>query len=249
VKEDAMTRIIAFAILCLSVSPLSAITGEDILKQMDRNKSFRTISYNARMEITAGSTVRVKTMKAKATSDGKAIVEFTNAEDKGIKYLKIGKDLWIYYPEEDDTVPISGHLLKEGMMGSDVSYEDALEEDTLSDKYAIELSSGDASYNGRPCYLVTLTAKTDNAPYQRRKIWVDRESFVAWKEEMYAPSGKLLKESTVLEVQRFGDANFATKVRIANKLVENRYTVFTMTDVALNPAIDPSVFSKRFLAR
>jgi outer membrane lipoprotein-sorting protein len=132
-KRNAILLALVLAFPFLSTAALSALTGEEILARMDLNKAFTTISYTAKMQIAQGSVVRMKTMKAKATSDGKAIVEFTNPEDKGIKYLKIDKNLWIYYPEEDDTVPISGHLLKEGMMGSDVSYEDALEEDALAE--------------------------------------------------------------------------------------------------------------------
>jgi outer membrane lipoprotein-sorting protein len=246
-KPTAMLFTLILSLLTPAV--LSALTGEEILERMDVNKAFTTISYTAKMQIAIGSMTRVKTMKAKATSDGKAIVEFTNPEDKGIKYLKIDKNLWIYYPEEDDTVPISGHLLKEGMMGSDVSYEDALEEDALAEAYTIEVSPEDASYEGRSCYLVILTAKKETAPYHTRKIWVDKENYVGWKAEMYAKSGKLLKESVVLEVKRIGSADFATKVKMTNALVPNRYTVFEMTDVALNPKLDPSIFSKRFLSR
>ncbi len=239
----------AAALACASAAPLSALTGEEILKRMDVNRAFTTISYTARMQIAQGDVTRTKTMKAKATADGKAIVEFTNPEDKGIKYLKLDKNLWIYYPEEDDTVPISGHLLKEGMMGSDVSYEDALEEDELSRSYAIAVSSENESYEGRPCYLVVLTAKKDTAPYQTRKVWVDKESFVGWKTEMYSKSGMLLKESVVLETRRMGGADFAVKVKMTNALVPNRYTVFEMTDVVLNPRLDPSQFSTRYLSR
>jgi outer membrane lipoprotein-sorting protein len=248
-KGTAILGLSVLGFLALSLQPLSALTGEEILARMDRNKAFKTISYTAKMTISQGSVVRTKTMKAKATSDGKAIVEFTNAEDKGIKYLKLDKNLWIYYPEEDDTVPISGHLLKEGMMGSDVSYEDALEQDALAANYGIEVSSTDASVESRPCYLVTLTAKTDTAPYQTRKIWVDKETFVGWKTEMYAKSGLLLKISEVLDTRKIGGADFAVKVRLTNALVPNRNTVFEMKDVVLNPALDPSLFGKRFLSR
>jgi len=248
-KRCLILLAIVLAAPCIVPAPLSALTGEEILARMDVNKVFTTISYTAKMQIAQGSVVRTKTMKAKATSDGKAIVEFTNPEDKGIKYLKIDKNLWIYYPEEDDTIPISGHLLKEGMMGSDVSYEDALEEDALAEAYTIQVSPEDASFEGKPCYLVILNAKKDTAPYQTRKIWVDKVSFVGWKAEMYAKSGKLLKESVVLEVKRIGNADFATKVRMTNALVPNRYTVFEMSEVVLNPKLDPSIFSKRFLSR
>ena len=47
-----------------------------------------------------------------------SFVEFTNPEDKGVRYLKTDKNLWMYFPVEQETVKISGHLLKEGMMGS-----------------------------------------------------------------------------------------------------------------------------------
>ncbi len=244
-----MRRMIALIFLGLSPALWAAVTGEEILARMDANTAFRTISYTGRMEITAGGVTRTKVMKAKAASDGKAIVEFTNAEDKGIKYLKLGSQMWIYYPSENDTVLISGHMLKEGMMGSDVSYEDALNEESLADQYSVDVSSAEASFQDRPCWQLTLTAKTDKAPYRTLTMLVDKETYVAWKEEMYAPSGKLLKESTVLEVQKIGTAYFAVKIRMDSKLVENHSTVFTMSDVVLNPAMDPSTFSTRFLSR
>jgi len=75
-------------------------------------------------------------MKVDGSGTDKALVEFTNPQDKGTRYLKIGKELWIYFPSEQDMVKISGHMLKEGMMGSDVSYEDALETDALHKKYS-----------------------------------------------------------------------------------------------------------------
>lgn len=60
---------------------------------------------------------RYKTTEAVAQGSSQAFVEFTNPEDRGVRYLKRDKNLWIYFPKEQDTVNISGHLLKEGMPG------------------------------------------------------------------------------------------------------------------------------------
>ena len=94
---------------------------------------------------------RYKTMNAVAEGSDKAFAEFTNPEDRGTRYLKLEKDMWIYFPKEQDTVKISGHLLKEGMMGSDVSYEDALESRDFKAKYCgLAQGQGDV---GRPGLL------------------------------------------------------------------------------------------------
>ena len=105
------------------------------MRKLDANVSYSSIRYTGRMEITIGGETRSKTMDAIAQGSSRAFVEFTNPEDRGTRYLKRDKNLWIYFPKEQDTVKLSGHLLKEGMMGSDVSYEDALESSNYQEKY------------------------------------------------------------------------------------------------------------------
>lgn len=188
---------IVFTIVSLLFSSAYSLTPDEILSAMDKNRDYGTVSYTGTMEIHIGGEVRTKTMKVLGVGTEKALAEFTNAQDKGTKFLKIKKELWIYFPSEQDVVKISGHMLKEGMMGSDVSYEDALEADALHRKYAAALA-GEEAFEGHACYILTLDATVKDVPYYKRKMWVDRELFIQWKEEMYAKSGTLLKISHVL---------------------------------------------------
>ncbi len=227
-----------------------SLTGEEILSKMDNNREYKTIKYTGTMEIHVDDKVRIKNLTVEAM-DGektKAIVEFTNPEDEGTKYLMLEKNLWIYFPEENDVVKISGHMLKEGMMGSDVSYEDALESDKLSEKYKITLT-GEEKVKEQNCYVITLDAKVKDVPYYKRKMWVTKDSFVALKEEMYAKSGKLLKVSNVLETKKIGGRQFATKVEMVNKLRKNSKTVFTMKDIVFDKPMDKGKFSMRYLRK
>ena len=82
-------------IALISVIPALGMTADEILDAIDANKNFSTVSYTGTMEIHIGGEVRTKTMQAKALGDQKALVEFTNPQDRGVKYLKIKKDLWI----------------------------------------------------------------------------------------------------------------------------------------------------------
>jgi len=225
-----------------------APAGAEIMRRVDSNRAVDSVSYTGTMTIDLGNRTLVKTMKAVGQGDSKSFVEFTNPEDLGVRYLKVDKNLWMYFPSEQETIKISGHLLKEGMMGSDVSYEDALEAGELADKYEIVLA-GTETVDGRNAYLVDLKAKVRTVPYDRQKLWVDAERFVVLKGEMYAKSGRLLKESRTLEVQRFGTRWFPTKVRMEDKLKKGGGTVFQMVDIDFNPRLPADQFSLRRLSR
>jgi len=226
----------------------SAQSVDEILSRVDTNMSFGSIRYVGRMEITVGGETRSKTMVAMAQGSNKAFAEFTNPEDKGVRYLKLDKNLWIYFPKERDSVKISGHLLKEGMMGSDVSYEDALESSDFRTKYLGALK-GEEPMGDRRCFVLELKAKIPTAAYDRWVLWIDTERFVTLKEEMYAKSGKLLKTSTTLEVTQIGGRWFPARTQYVSKLRSNTSTIFTMTSVELDPRLDPRQFSMAALTK
>lgn len=242
-------KMIVMITVCAALS-LFGMTGEEILAKMDLNRDYKSITYDGEMVITIGKQERTKNMKAVALggSSTKAIVEYTNPSDRGTKYLMLDDNLWIYFPEEDDVVKISGHMLKEGMMGSDVSYEDALEADKLSDKYTIEVS-GDTLFNEKECWKITLTAKVKKVPYFKRVMIVDKTDFVCWREQMFSRSDKLMKEATVLETKKIDGRVFATKSKMENKLRRNSSTLFIMNNIAFDTPVDESIFTMRYLGK
>ena len=225
-----------------------ALTADDILASTDKNLTYTTATYTGVMEIHIGDDIRTKQMKTSVIGDEKALVEFTNPQDEGVKYLKIKKDLWIYFPSEQDMVKISGHLLKEGMMGSDVSYEDALESDALKTKYNATIEK-EEQLDSNPCWVILLEAKVKDVPYFRRRLWIDKNIFIVRKEEMYAKSGKLLKESNVLEVQNIGSRHFPTKVEIVNKLRKNSKTIFIMDNIKFDVELPDNMLTLQNLQR
>ena len=246
-----MKRIIIIALLCLFSITLNAqeenITGEEILRKIDENEYYVTIEYTGKMIIHIDDQIRTKELAVQARSEGhKALVEFTNPEDYGTKYLMLEDELWIYFPTEEEVVKISGHMLKEGMMGSDFSYEDALESSKISEKYNVEIAAQDTIQN-HPCWVLKLTAKVKDVPYYSRKLWIDKEHFFTWKEEMYAKSGKLLKEMNVLEIKQFDDRYFPVKSEMINKLRRNSKTVFIMDDIVFDVDLPDDIFSLRNL--
>lgn len=246
-----MFRIIVPVLLMLLLSlPTQANdppTGEEILKQMDAMSDYDPFRYTGDMTIFVRGKTRTKTLKAiSLPREEMALVEFTNKSDDGTRFLLRDEQLWIYFPDEDDVVRISGHLLKEGMMGSDMSYEDALSSKQLREKYSIAVL-GDTVVSERSCWKIELVAKVRDVPYYRRVTSVDKERFIPMEEEMYARSGRLLKRMSVERVERVGDFYMPVEVRISDQLRQDTYTVFRMSDIRFDESVKPEMFNMRNL--
>jgi len=63
-----------------------------------------------------------------------------------------------------------------------------LETEHLEIKYSYQLT-GEKLVSGEPCYLVELTAKVDNAAYDRQLLYMYKKHFIPCKIEMYAKGG------------------------------------------------------------
>lgn len=224
------------------------LTGAEIIKRLDKNSIFEKMEYNGKMTIKKKKKVRTKSMHIYAEGEEKALVEFTNPEDDGTRYLRLSGELWMYFPDAEEIIKISGHMLRESMMGSDFSYEDMMDNEGLLEKYSITVLKSEI-IDERDCYVLELNAIRKKITYAKRKIWVDKERFVTLKGQLFARSGKLLKEIISEKVQQYGDRYFATKITMMNKLVKDRSTIFEMEDINFDVDIHEGVFTKRYLER
>ena len=145
-----------------------------------------------------------RTISSKSWVQGidKSFTEYlAPAREKGTKMLKLEDNLWMYSPSTDRIIQISGHMLRQSVMGSDLSYEDMMENPKLHEEYQSEVI-GSETIDDRICWILTLTAKTTGLAYETRKLWVDQKRYVPLKQELFAKSGKLLKKMELKDVKR-----------------------------------------------
>ncbi|MGQ9628712.1 MAG: outer membrane lipoprotein-sorting protein [bacterium] len=231
----------------LHISLAEGLDPLEIIKKVDSNYVIDTAKIQAEMIIQSGGRTLTKSMTILSEGGEKGLIEFTNPQDRGTKYLKLGDELWMFFPEAEDIVKISGHMLRQGIMGSDYSYEDALEYERLGELYNISLLGKD-DIRGKNCYLLELTAKPDvEVAYFRRRMWVTEEEFVIWQEELYAPSGKLLKLYTTQKIGNFDGRFYPVESTMENKLRKDSRTVLRIDSVEFGVPIPPGTFSKRAL--
>ena len=151
--------------------------------------------------------------------------------EQGKKMLRLEDNLWNYIPEPTDRIiTISGHLLKQSVMGSDLSYEDVTENRRLYQIYDAEII-GNEIYNNQECYVLELKAKETDITYYSRKIWVDKERWLPLKEERYAKSGKLLKKTEIEEVFKVSGRWYPKKMNFKDMLLKGNGTEYIIDSI------------------
>lgn len=228
-----------------------APTGDDILKQIDKNLVLDKAVSQTTMIIHGRAGTR--SVKSKTWTEGrdKAFVEYTDPpREKGKKMLRLGDQIWNYIPEPTDRIiTISGHLLRQSVMGSDLSYEDITENRKLIDLYNAKVT-GSEKLNGRDCYVVELTAKQEDITYYSRKLRVDKERFLPLKEERYARSGKPLKMSEITEVFRVDNRWYPKKMTFRDLMqTGGEGTEYIIDNINFHVSIPDAQFTKAALKK
>jgi outer membrane lipoprotein-sorting protein len=226
---------------------LSAQTADEILDKVDQNMSSENRIFESTMTIHGKRNSRTLTSRTYSVGDKQSFTEYLSpAREQGTKMLKLEDQLWIYSPSTDRTIQISGHMLRQSVMGSDLSYEDMMEDRKLTDVYDATVA-GEEEIDGRPVWVLDLVANVEDIAYASRKVWIDQERYIPLREELYAKSGQLLKRSTLTDVKNIDGRWFPTTIVYKDMMKQGDGTVFQMTSISFNQEIEEYIFTKAAL--
>jgi len=133
-------------------------------------------------------------------------------------------------------------------MGSDLSYEDMMDDKKLSDAYDAAVTAED-TVDGRHCWVLELTAKEKDLAYHFRKLWVDKDRLIPLKEELIAKSGKLLKMIELKDVAKLDNRWYPRKMIFKDMLKTGKGTEFIIDSIAFDVNIPEYVFTKASLRK
>jgi outer membrane lipoprotein-sorting protein len=219
-------------------------TAQEILAFVDGNGVYESIQYDGEMIIEIGSRKTVKTMKVWARGTTDSFIEFTNSSDRGAKYLKTKGSLRAWTPDVERVVVITG---KDRFMGSDLSFEDTMENGALTERYDAALT-GTETYNGRQCWVLELKVKPSRTEsYPKRRLWIDTATHDLLHYELYALSGAVSKEYSILRVEEIGGRRFPVELEVRDRTRQNSKTSFIMRNIRIDEPIPDSVFSEQNL--
>ena len=237
-------------IFLLSMLFSQDITVDYIINQIDFNLNSDNRVLTSKMIVHGRRTSRTIVSKNWIVGTDKAFTEYLSPpREAGSKMLKLENILLTYAPQTDRIIQISGHMLRQSVMGSDFSYNDIMEDKPLDELYIAKLE-GEEYVNDRKCYVLYLESKVDGISYPKRREWVDQEYFLPIKEELYAKSGKLLKSTSMDGIKKIGDRWFPTRFIFKDELKRNsKGTEWIIDDIQFDVEMPASLFTKSNLIK
>ena len=226
------------------------ISAKDIMKAMDENLNAKSRIITSKMVVRGRRSSRTIESKNWVVGTDQAFTEYLSPpREAGTKMLKLGDKLWTYSPQTDRVIQISGHMLRQSVMGSDMSYNDMMEDRPIEELYDATIE-GSIEINGREHWIMVLDAKVKGLSYPKRRSWVDKEYLLPIKEELYAKSGKLLKTASLKEIKKVQDRWFPSKFIYKDELKRNsKGTEWIIDSIEFNIIIPASRFSKALLRK
>ena len=226
------------------------MSADDIMKAMDKNLNANSRIMTSKMVVKGRRNNRTIESKNWVVGTELAFTEYLSPpREAGTKMLKIGEKLYTYSPQTDRVIQISGHMLRQSVMGSDMSYNDMMEDRPMEELYSATIE-GLAILDGREHWVMVLNAKVKGLSYPKRKSWVDKEYLLPKKEELYAKSGKLLKTASLEGIKKIDGRWFPSKFVYKDELKRNsKGTEWIIDNIQFNKKIPDSRFSKALLRK
>ena len=226
------------------------MSADDIMKAMDKNLNANSRIMTSKMVVKGRRNNRTIESKNWVVGTELAFTEYLSPpREAGTKMLKIGEKLYTYSPQTDRVIQISGHMLRQSVMGSDMSYNDMMEDRPMQELYSATIE-GSAILDGREHWVMVLNAKVKGLSYPKRRSWVDKEYLLPKKEELYAKSGKLLKTASLEGIKKIDGRWFPSKFVYKDELKRNsKGTEWIIDNIQFNKKIPDSRFSKALLRK
>ena len=226
------------------------LTVQEIITAMDDNLNAKSRVMTSKMIVHGRRSSRTIESKNWVIGINQAFTEYLSPpREAGTKMLKLEDKLWTYSPQTDRVIQISGHMLRQSVMGSDMSYNDMMEDRPLLELYEAILE-GSVIIDGRDHWIMLLKAKVKGLSYPQRRSWIDKEYLLPMKEELYAKSGKLLKTATMDGIKKIQGRWFPSRYLFKDELKRNsKGTEWHIDDIQCDVNIPDKRFSKSNLRK
>ncbi len=160
------------------------------------------------------------------------------------KYPQRDDDRWLFIPAINLVKRIAASDKRSSFVGSDFSYEDVSGREVEEDTHTL---LREERLDGKEVYVVKSVPKDErSADFSYKLSWIDKGSFVLWKEEYYDKRGELYNVFTADEVKTV--QGFLTTIRRTMRNVQTGHrTEVSFKEVRYNLGLSEELFTERSL--
>jgi outer membrane lipoprotein-sorting protein len=220
-----------------------------IVDKVDR--LYRSTSSSAELEMVVTTPNWSRTLRMDAWSEGmdKTFIRIAYPKkDAGIATLRIGSEMWNYFPKINKVMKVPPSMMMSSWMGSDFTNDDLVKESSMLRDYTHRIITPEGAEPG--LHYVELIPKRD-IPIVWGKIilLVRKEDFIPVREEYYDEKGTKMRVMEFKEITDFGGRAIPAVLEINPLNKRGNKTVVRYIDIRFDVELDSDAFTLRNLQR
>lgn len=233
--------VVVFILPCLSAG---AQTAYDITRKAE--DKMRGATASGTMTITIKRPTWSREMSMKVWSKGNTyslILILSPDKDKGITFLKRGKEVWNWIPALERTIKLPPSMMSQSWMGSDFTNDDLVKESSLATDF-VQSFAGDSIIDGRSCYRIELVPKpTASVVWGKIITYIDRKDFLQLRSEFYDEDGALVNIMSGSDIRLLGGKLLPSVFELYPADKPGNTTIIRYRSLLFDQPIDDSFFS------
>ncbi|MEN8190803.1 MAG: outer membrane lipoprotein-sorting protein [Thermodesulfobacteriota bacterium] len=225
-----------------STSPLWAIDGNELLKQVDANMQPTSYEmYRKLINVEPDGKKKEFVLYTVKKGEDKMVALFLQpASEKGRATLRLGDNMWLYIPNVGKPIRITS---LQSVVGGVFNNSDILRLD-----YSVEYTAQKVEDKG-DTYLLELKAKSGSVAYDRLMMTVDKKTTLPTNIECYAISGMLIKTLKYSKIQDFGDGLVRPAMLETDSPLHKGYRSVMLFAKVKKKELADEVFSLNYLSK
>jgi Outer membrane lipoprotein-sorting protein len=247
-----MINYLIFALLLSYTFTFAQPPVIDILKSLEANMTMTT-DARAKVDITQQKSGEgVKAMEAlwyrRDRDNSILIVMLAPESDKGVGYLRVSDNFWMYRPN----TRTFQHINRDESIGGSNAHGQDFENRKLTELYeGLKTSSGKDSIMEEklgqiPVYKFPIRAKVNDVDYPKKIYWTRRDNNLQLKEECYSSSGALMQTTYYQKYTQVNAKYVAIKQLIIDEFEKGNKTLIDISGIGTDK-LDDVIFTKAYL--
>jgi len=238
------TAFVLVATIAAVAAAQEAPVAQDIVRRADARQDYETAYMEARMVNTDQFGSRTITYVAWAQRTD-FLMEFTSDAEYGQRILRTDGRIYHFFPDSETVITRSEGDSIVGL----ISYDDVTNEESLLDNYAATMD-GEETLGGAATWRIRLQARPGRrVAYANQLVWIEQESLIIRRVEMYTRSMQPLKTMEMRAVKDVDGVHVPTDMLITDEVRRDVTSEIFVEKIDVGIPIPDSRFTRRALTR
>ncbi len=233
---------------CVLVGGTPVTSADHWLKYMEQQMRGDQSKAELTMQITTPTWERVLEIRTDVKGQDEALTFIdAPAKEKGIGTLRLGNNMWNYFPKLKRKVTVSPSMLLASWMGSDFTNDDLLKASSLDTDYLHSFlpdeKIGNTSYK-----VISNTAKSDSKVIWPKIITLaDKKDCLPRFHRYYDKKDQLIRTLALTDVTTFDGHKVPKRWEMTPHDDKGRKTIMTYKKLAFKVSFDKDHFTMKNL--